>query len=434
MVSSFSTPNNDNSSPVPISEATQSNNEDHSIMMMADHIMTSEEDGSSGFGEKFPRHIERTSADDKTSFLPEQATWGRDRPNRPEIVTQYNKEEKDKKSGLLPQAAMLMWRDLIIIDEGTKRPVRDFPHIPLCLSSYEEGWSLEAMGRLDPRITHADFAARMPFWDRPSIKSISMRRSRFRWRAGCKSWVSRSASDKIDGYLDKLIPKNLQNANDTRDWRDLTDREITEMKEPSKGKYPERSRKAKGQLKKGKAPSRNDKGKSRKGKGQSQEAQQELSISNEDVDQQTQQPFSTVDEDMDYQYTHSYDESEQFSTLNEDVDYQHTHSCDGSEQNEVLKFDFRDQVPSKPFEKRAIKRALDPTRLQISGLINKPPFPTNEDASYNDQLSALYNYYVIASEGNPILSLEEMHTYSDAWHDEFPKVLFLDNYDPPETW
>ena len=88
----------------------------------------------------------------------------------------------------------------------TKAQLREDTNFPLCLSSREEGWSLEAMARQDGRITHEDFMQRMPFSaSRPDIQSISMRRSRFRWKAGCKSWVSRSASGSNSQYLDKRI-------------------------------------------------------------------------------------------------------------------------------------------------------------------------------------------------------------------------------------
>ena len=200
-----------------------------------------------------------------------------------------------------------MWNGKIVVDKKTKLPLRDFPNIPKCLSSREEGWFFEALMRQDSRIIHEDLVERMPLSiRRPDIKSISMRRSRFRWKAGCKSWVSRSATDSINRYLDNLVPRVFQDANCTRGWRDLTDREVEEMKAPSKGKYPERSRKSK------------------------------------DLSQEPQQAMSF---------------------LEEDVDQQHTDFHDGAEQQSILSYDFRDQTPSNLWEKRAIQRALAPTRI-----------------------------------------------------------------------
>ena len=164
---------------------------------------------------------------------------------------------------------------------------------------------------------------------RPDIKSVSMRRSRFRWKAGCKSWVSRSASGNINDYLDNLVPKVFQAANCTRGWRDLTEQEVDEMKEPSRGKYPERSRKA---------------------KDRSRKVQPKPSISDEDMDQQMP---PMLDEDLDQQSTH----------YSEDMDQQSAHYSEGTGQIQVLDFDFRYQVPSNPWEKRAIQRALAPTRM-----------------------------------------------------------------------
>ena len=90
------------------------------------------------------------------------------------------------------------------------------------------------------------------------------------------------------------------------------------MKEPSKGKYPERSRKA---------------------KDRSRKTQPKPSISDEDMDQQM------------------------LPILDEDMDQQSTLSSEGTGQIQVQNFDFRYQVPSNPWEKRAIQRVLAPTRL-----------------------------------------------------------------------
>ena len=222
-----------------------------------------------------------------------------------------------------------MWKGSIVVDEISKLPLRDFPNLPLCISSREDGWLFETLMRQDGRITHEDLVDRMPLDSRPDIKSISMRRSRFRWKAGCKSWVSRSASGNINDFLDKLVPKAFQAANCTRDWRDLTDHEVNEMKEPSKGKYPERSRRAK------------------------------------DQSRQTQQTLSIVDETIHQQDAHSEERARQnpvldfdISEQDEEMDRYSTYSGEGAEHK-----DFRDQVPTKPWEKRALQRALAPTRM-----------------------------------------------------------------------
>ena len=242
---------------------------------------------------------------DKTCFHPDQEAWGPDRSDRPDILFQYNKPKKSKRHEPLPDVEKLMWNGLVIVDKKTLLPLRDFPNIPLCLSSRVEGWLLEALMRQDSRIIHEDLVARMPLSIRgPDTKTLSMRRSRFRWGAGCKSWVSRSASENINNYLDSLVPKVFQDANCTRGWRDLTDSEVDAMKAASKGKYPERSR-AKDQTKK------------------------------------VQQGLSTPDENASQQDTYSHEEIEQTS---------------------VLSPDFRDETPSYAWERRAIQRALAPTR------------------------------------------------------------------------
>ena len=255
--------------------------------------------------------------------------WGPDRSDRPAILFQYNKDRKDNKRAPSSPIGKLIWKGLIIVDEKSKLPLRDFPNIPMCISSREDGWLFEALMRQDSRITHEDIVDRMPLDSRPDVKSISMRRSRFRWKAGCKSWVSRMASGNINDFLDNLVPQAFQDANCTRGWRDLTDQELEEMKKPSKGKYPERSRRAK------------------------------------DQSTQTHQTLSMVDENAHEQDTHSEERAGQNPVLDfdiadqdEEMEQYSTYSGEAADYK-----DFRDQAPSKPWEKRALQRALAPTRM-----------------------------------------------------------------------
>lgn len=60
--------------------------------------------------------------------------------------------------------------------------------------------------------------------------------------------------------------------------------------------------------------------------------------------------------------------------------------------------------------------------------------PTDEDASYHDQLQALYDYYLShLLEGSDILSPEELFAHPTAWTNCFPKEIFQDDFDLPVT-
>ena len=72
--------------------------------------------------------------------------------------------------------------------------------------------------------------------------------------------------------------------------------------------------------------------------------------------------------------------------------------------------------------------------LAINNLTEHNTPPTDEDASYHDQFHALYGYYVSHSlENSRLRSPEEMYAYKNAWTGCFPKALFQDDFDLPET-
>ena len=54
----------------------------------------------------------------------------------------------------------MMFDKKVVLDHDN-HPVRDFEDIPATLSSEAEGWLLEAISRIDRRITKVDLRARM---------------------------------------------------------------------------------------------------------------------------------------------------------------------------------------------------------------------------------------------------------------------------------
>ena len=336
-----------------------------------------------------------------------------------------------------------------MIDKESRKPLRDFPNIPKCLSSVEEGWLLEAMSRQDPRISHDDYRDRMPYDVRPDAKTISMRRSRFRWKTGCKSWVTRSASDKINDYLDDLVPQMYQAANSTRDWRDLDEKEIMEMKRASLGKFPERARKEKktkgedstdisnrwmkaargNQIKQKTGASRKFVGQPYAGQTTTRPSSRSAIQDIKDAADHPSKPFQPHevlgDSNLGYHSRCSDEREKQLDADNPTKD----------ETAQDLGMDFRHKAPSTSWEKRALQRALGPTRLAITQLLGHLAPPTDECSSYNDQLAALYRYYAAGSATNgSVLPPDGLNPYQEIWLGGFPSALFVDNFELPETF
>lgn len=123
-------------------------------------------------------------------------------------------------------------------------PILDFKNMPKTISSQVDGGLQEAIIREDFRIDVNDFRVRMPLDPKgqgemslPSLSAISMRRSRFRWRAGYLSWTPRTGSNDVKKYLDSLLPDHCKAANSTRDFRELKDSELKQMTLPNRGKH-----------------------------------------------------------------------------------------------------------------------------------------------------------------------------------------------------
>ena len=167
---------------------------------------------------------------------PGQAEWGEDRNNRPEILFQYEPTRHNK--GM--KAPKMIYQGHLVLDYFDN-PVVNYVEIPLTCSSLMEGWLQEAIVRLNPAITGRDFLARM-LKDKVNVNALSMRRTRFREKAGCISWTKRAGSDNVKRYMDLILPTVCLDNNSTRAFRDLHRHEIAEMHFGNVGQFPERSR------------------------------------------------------------------------------------------------------------------------------------------------------------------------------------------------
>lgn len=141
-----------------------------------------------------------------------------------------------------------MYQGKIVLDPEND-PVQKWDEIPLVLSSAYEGYDMEVVRRLNPKISFRDFRARMP---RSFVKgatrkkawassTLSMRNSRFRLGACCLAWDDREGSDALKAYLDMLLPPECIATNSTEGFRDLTPYEVKEAKAANKGKFLNRA-------------------------------------------------------------------------------------------------------------------------------------------------------------------------------------------------
>lgn len=162
--------------------------------------------------------------DDVTSYLPSQKEWGPDRErNWPEILHRLERRELPVSDYLVGN---LVYNGRVVLDLDN-RPVLDFVDLPATLSTEFSGRCMEAISRLDPRISHGDFRARMPKTRRMgrdgqtvrpscSLSAIGMRMTRFRQEHGLISWTKREGSDNIRDFLINKLPQQNIEANSTR--------------------------------------------------------------------------------------------------------------------------------------------------------------------------------------------------------------------------
>ena len=194
-------------------------------------------------GIDYPREVGRAPTD-ITAFHKDQEYWGFERHQRPDILHQY--EKRDHKN---PSYDVKIWihNGCVVLDYDN-HPILNFRNIPDTLSSKLEGGLQEAIMREDARIDVKDFRVRMPIDPKnkgqmslPTNSAISMRRSRFRWKAGYISWTKRTGWVDIKNYLDNLLPKECHLANDTRNFRELKRSEVKKMALMNRGRFLERA-------------------------------------------------------------------------------------------------------------------------------------------------------------------------------------------------
>ena len=104
----------------------------------------------------------------------------------------------------------------------------------------------------------------------------------------------------------------------------------------------------------------------------------------------------------------------------------------GAGQDQLDPPDYREQKPSTEPEKRAIQRALAPTRHQIQELLGIPTRPADNNASYSQQWMALYHCYRSMAISAGAVEPQQL-SQQDAWLFGFPHQFFIDTCELPET-
>jgi hypothetical protein len=128
----------------------------------------------------------------------------------------------------------------LVIDVINNKPLRDFSHIPITVSSNVEGWLQEAWFRQDPSLQAEDLIQRMPYKpadnvykDRKILNRLVRRRELFRDTGRCLSWIKTVWTKKWDLFLiSEMNDKpSLTDPNSTRHLKDLRPDEKNALKD-----------------------------------------------------------------------------------------------------------------------------------------------------------------------------------------------------------
>lgn len=197
-----------------------------------------------------------------TSFYPEHVQWGPDRDDRPDILFAW---EEDKETNPRPKCpGHMYWEEggkkYVVLDPHDN-PVKDWD-IPSTIASNIPGYKLEAMRRQNMSLGHKDckylgyryifpLADLFKVWARMPSRingeelahpnsSVNMPMERFRFHAGLTSWIERQKTLIIKAGLRKLYGDKLQDNSVRAFGRDLTTKEIAEIKKGDNAQFPTR--------------------------------------------------------------------------------------------------------------------------------------------------------------------------------------------------
>lgn len=203
-----------------------------------------------------------------TSFYRKHIHWGPSRDDRPEILFAWEEEKEKNPRPRCP--GYMYWEDngkrYVVLDPHDN-PVKDWD-LPSTIASNIPGYKLEAMRRENMSLGHKDckyfgygynhpFANLLLVWARmPSRINVgtegqpiwaelghpnsivNMPMERFWFLAGLCSWTERKKTSTIKAGLKKLYGTKLQNNTVRAFGRDLTTKEIIEIKKGDNARFP----------------------------------------------------------------------------------------------------------------------------------------------------------------------------------------------------
>lgn len=185
---------------------------------------------------------------DVTAVHKDQLSWGGDIRHRPvELLSFYPPAAENVSNKAIGN---LKYDDKLLLDFRGK-PLKDFPSLPLVISSTVEGWRVEAWARSDSRMSITDIIARIPVKCTtdsagcqnlmPMVPSgtVRARAGKFRDKAGLITW-KQGKDQKIERFMDELrSPTEV--ANNQALGRDLSVLEKASMAKINVGTRPDRA-------------------------------------------------------------------------------------------------------------------------------------------------------------------------------------------------
>lgn len=195
------------------------------------------------------------AANDVTSYLACQKEWGPDRDRDWPKIKDNVLHRFERQNYPIPDYTPEVWyhEGRIVLDPDNHAILR-YEIIPATLSSELSGRDMEAMRRLDLRITRGDFRARMPRTvlsrgngrtqvEKPlhTLSAIGMRTTRFRKENGMVSWTEREGSGTIRQHTLDRMPHANVDANSTQGLSLPTLFEQENSRSSNKGKFLKRA-------------------------------------------------------------------------------------------------------------------------------------------------------------------------------------------------
>ena len=180
---------------------------------------------------------------DNTTFVGSQQDWGPDRADRPAVLFQLyppvNRVTADPGYLFTPSPTAAFPDLQVVVDGRDGQPLRNFPELPVVISTKVEGWLIEAWIRLNPKLKHEDVIQRMLHLDPDSWNgkdngggfknTLSARRRDFRQIGRCLSWEENSARRSA---FDRRLLEDV--ASDPQWQADQTTRYLEDLTLPEK--------------------------------------------------------------------------------------------------------------------------------------------------------------------------------------------------------